>query len=301
VALVPDSRLPGDVLVAAVRAHSGRPPVCVAVTVGRPPSEDDRTLLIQMAQACALSLESLRNYVEEHALALELQRSFLPRRLPAVEGVELAVRYRPASAHAEIGGDFYEAIETQHGLLLAIGDVVGHSLEAAIVMGEVRHALRAYAIEGHRPETVLELLDEVLSRGQAELTTVTLCLVLVEPERRRLRIANAGHIPPLLLSGDTARYVAEHGRLLGLGGTRFEATSVELTGPTRLVLCTDGLVEVRRTELTTSLAALKTAVCAGPEDLGALSDRLLDVFGRDKDDDIALLVADLKPGGVVGT
>ena len=300
-ALVPGSPLSGDVLIAAVRAHSGRPPVCVAISAERPPSEDDRTLLIQMAQACALSLESLRNYAEEHALALELQRSFLPRRLPAVDGVELAVRYLPASVHAEIGGDFYEALETDRGLLLAIGDVVGHSLEAAIVMGEVRHALRAYAIEGHPPETVLELLDTVLARGQAELTTVTLCLVLVEPERRRLRVANAGHIPPLLISGGTARYVVEHGRLLGLGGTRFEATSVELTGPTRLVLCTDGLVEVRNKELTVSLAALEAAVCAGPEDLDALCDRLLDVFGRDKDDDIALLVADLKPEGVVGT
>jgi DNA-binding response OmpR family regulator len=294
-ALVPTSRLPGDVLIAAVRAHAGRPPVCVAVTVERPPSEDDRTLLIQIAQACALSLESLRNYAEEHALALELQRSFLPRSLPAVAGVELAVRYLPASAHAEIGGDFYEAIETEHGLLLAIGDVVGHSLEAAVVMGEVRHALRAYALEGHPPEAVLELLDTLLARGQAELTTVTLCLVLVEPGRRRLRIANAGHIPPLLISQGASRFVWDHGRLLGLGGTVFEATSVELTAPTRLVLCTDGLVETRRTQLTVSLAAFETAVRAGPGKLDALCDELLEVFGRDKDDDIALLAADLTP------
>lgn len=294
-ALVPDSRLPRDVLVAAVRAHGGRPPVCVAIVAERRPSEDDRMLLIQMAQACSLSLESLRNYAEEHALALELQRSFLPRRLPAVDGVELAVRYLPASAHAEIGGDFYEAIETEHGLLLAIGDVVGHSLEAAVVMGEVRHALRAYAFEGHPPEAILELLDTLLARGQAELTTVTLCLVLVEPGHRRLRIANAGHIPALLISQGASRFVWEHDRLLGLGGTRFEATSIELTAPTRLVLCTDGLVETRRTQLTVSLAEFETAVLAGPRDLDELCDELLAGFGRDKDDDIALLAADLTP------
>ena len=146
--LVHGPRLSGDVLVAAVRAHRGRPPVCVAVAVQQEPSEDDRRLLLQIAQACSLSLESLRSYAEEHALALRLQRSFLPARLPAAQGVELAVRYVPASAHTEIGGDFYEAISTPDGLLLVIGDVVGHSLDAAMLMGEVRHALRAYADRG---------------------------------------------------------------------------------------------------------------------------------------------------------
>ena len=294
-ALVPGPRVTGDVLAAAVRAHSGRPPVCVAIEVEQSPPEDDRTLLMQLAQACALSLQSLRSYAEEHALALDLQRSFLPRRLPTVDGVDMAVRYLPASAHAEIGGDFYEAIETDRGLLLAIGDVVGHSLEAALVMGEVRHALRAYAIEGHPPEAVLELLDTMLERGQAELTTVTLCLVLVHPDCRRLSIANAGHIPPLLITETETGFVGEHGRLLGLGGARYEATDFALTGPTRLVLCTDGLVETRRIELTVSLAEFEAAVGSGPEDLETLCNRLLDLFGKDKDDDIALLAADLTP------
>ena len=297
--LAPGPIPPGDMLVAAVRALSGRPPVCVAIAVEGPPSEDDHTLLIQMAQACALSLESLRNYTEEHALALELQRSFLPSRLPAVDGVDLAVRYVPASAQAEIGGDFYEAIETEDGLLLAIGDVVGHSLEAAIVMGEVRHALRAYAIEGHPPEAILELLDTVLTHGRSNLTTVTLCLVLVDPGRRSLRIANAGHIPPLLISEDAARFVQEHGQLLGLGTARYRATDIELTAPTRLVLCTDGLVEVRRTELRMNLATFEAAARTGPEDLEALCDQLIDLFGKDKDDDIALLAADLTPGAAL--
>ena len=297
--LVPGPPPPGDMLVAVVRALSGRPPVCVAVAVERPPTEDDRTLLIQMAQSCALSLESLRNYAEEHALALELQRSFLPSRLPAVDGVELIVRYVPASVQAEIGGDFYEAIETKDGLLLAIGDVVGHSLEAAIVMGEVRHALRAYAIEGHSPEAILKLLDTVLTHGRTVLTTVTLCLVLVDPDRRHLRIANAGHIPPLLITEDAARFVWEHGQLLGLGTARYRATVIELTAPARLVLCTDGLIEVRRTELNANLRAFEAAVRTGPEDLEELCDQLIDFFGKDKDDDIALLAADLTPGAAI--
>ncbi|MBR7825594.1 fused response regulator/phosphatase [Actinospica sp. MGRD01-02] len=293
--LVSGPVLRGDVLVAAVRARAERPPVCVAIAADQAPPNDDKTLLIQIAQACALALESLRNYAEEHALALELQRSFLPSRLAASEGIRLAVRYVPASTQAEIGGDFYEAIETRRGLLLAIGDVVGHSLQAAILMGEVRHALRAYAIEGHAPEVILDLLDNVLAHGRSELTTVTLCLVLVESGRRRLRIANAGHIPPLLASRAGTRFVAEHGRLLGLGGGRFEATVVDLPEPTRLVLCTDGLVEVRHVSITKNLAAYEEAVRGGPEDLEALCDAVLAEFGRGKDDDIALLAADLIP------
>lgn len=296
--LVHGPRLSGDVLVAAVRAHRGRPPVCVAVAVQKTPSEDDRRLLLQIAQACSLSLESLRNYAEEHALALQLQRSFLPARLPRPAGVRLAVRYVPASSHAEIGGDFYEAISTPAGLLLVIGDVVGHSLDAAILMGEVRHALRAYAIEGHPPETILELLDTLLSRDRP-VVTATVCLVLIEPGRRRLRITNAGHIPPLLLTDDPTApangFVTEHGRLLGIGRARFTAKTVDLTTPARLVLCTDGLVEGRTTDLNDNLRAFETAAVQGPKDIEELCDELLAAFGQDKDDDIALLVADLRP------
>ncbi|GAA2010596.1 hypothetical protein GCM10009839_00650 [Catenulispora yoronensis] len=295
-AMVPGPQLTGDVLVAAVRAHGGRPPVCVAVAVEAPPSQDDLRLLVQIAQACSLSLESLRNYAEEHALALELQRSFLPARLPRPAGVELTVRYVPASTHAEIGGDFYEAIATEDGgLLLVIGDVVGHSLDAAILMGEVRYALRAYAVEGHPPETILELLDTLLTRDRP-LVTVTVCLVLVDPDRRRMHVANAGHVPPLLVTGGVTAFVTDHGQLLGLGGARFTTTTVRLSGPTRLVMYTDGLVESRAVGLDETLSAFEAAVAKGADrGLEELCDGLLTGFGQGNDDDIALLVADLKP------
>jgi serine phosphatase RsbU (regulator of sigma subunit) len=155
--------------------------MCVAVNAAALRSPDDHKLLLQMAQACALALEALRTYAEEHMLALSLQRSFLPDRLPRVPGVALAVRYVPATSKTEIGGDFYEALETGRGLLVAIGDVVGHSLDAAIIMGEVRHALRTYAVESHPPDVILSLLDKLVTRLRPDtFITVTLCLLLVE-------------------------------------------------------------------------------------------------------------------------
>jgi serine phosphatase RsbU (regulator of sigma subunit)/DNA-binding NarL/FixJ family response regulator len=284
----------GDVVLVAVRAKNGRAAVCLALSADDASVTDDRDLLTQLVQACALSLESLRTHAEEHALALTLQRSFLPDQLPEVPETTLAVRYVPASAETEIGGDFYEALPTPDGLLLAIGDVVGHSLEAALVMGEVRHALRAYAVEGHTPEEILQLLDTMLHTLRRDVTTVTLCLVLVEPGGRRLRIANAGHIPPLLIAPDRSfRYPQEHGTLLGLGGAVYQSTWVDTAPGTRLILLTDGLVEVRHEPLADNLAAFAVAAGAGPDDLEQLCDRLLEQFGEHKDDDIALLAVDL--------
>jgi len=287
----------GSVSVALSRGRESRP-ACFVVACTGPLDADDSNVLRQLGAAMTLAVEALRLHEQERQLALTLQRSLLPRRLPDVPGYESAVRYVPASSHAEIGGDFYEAISTPAGLLLVIGDVVGHSLDAAILMGEVRHALRAYAIEAHPPETILELLDTLLSRDRP-VVTATVCLVLIEPGRRRLRITNAGHIPPLLLTDDPTApangFVTEHGRLLGIGRARFTAKTVDLTTPARLVLCTDGLVEGRTTDLNDNLRAFETAAVQGPKDIEELCDELLAAFGQDKDDDIALLVADLRP------
>ena len=295
-ALLGSTSLAGDIAVAAVRPKSGRPAVCIALPAAALRTPDDFSLLLQLAQACALSLDSLREYTEEHALALALQRSFLPDRLPDVSGVTLAVRYVPASLHTEIGGDFYEALETRHGLLLAIGDVVGHSLEAALVMGQVRHALRAYAVEGHPPAQILRLLDTLLLTLLPEMTTVTVCLVLIEPGGRRIHVANAGHIPPLLHTPDgECRFLTEHGPLLGVGGRQPEPTVHEVEPPCRMVIVTDGLLEVRGDDLAEAFARFATAVRTGPASLDELCDMLLDAFGKEKDDDIALLAADLRP------
>ncbi|MEU9186748.1 fused response regulator/phosphatase [Streptomyces sp. NPDC048484] len=290
-AMLPGDHLPGDIALAVSRTKRGRPPVCLAVPATALQSADDEQLLQQLANASALALEALRTYNEERALGLALQRSFLPKELPTVPGVELAFRYLPASEHAEIGGDFYEAVQTVNGLLLAIGDVVGHSVTAATVMGEVRHALRAYAIEGHPPHHILERLETLLGQSQPGIT-VTLCLVLVEPDGRRLHIANAGHIPPLLIDPqDGPRFHHPHGPLIGMGQRHPQPTVVRAPPGTRLLMVTDGLVEVRTAHLDATLAEFRETVADGPDDLEEMCDLLLARFGQNKDDDIALITA----------
>ncbi|MFF5724495.1 SpoIIE family protein phosphatase [[Kitasatospora] papulosa] len=284
---------PGRVGLVLARTKQGRPPVALAVDATTLAGVDDGELLSQLAQACALALEALRSQSEEHALVLTLQRTFLPDRLPQVPGVDMAVRYEPAADHAEIGGDFYEAIQTPDGLLLAIGDVAGHSLQAAMVMGEVRHALRAYAIEGHDPRTLLDRLDALLVRLRPS-TTVTVCLVLVETGGRWIHVANAGHIPPLLRRTDGSTcYLTEHGPLLGLQLPHPPATCHDVAEGSTILLLTDGLIEIPGEDLDDSMEALSDTLRGAPQELGELCDVLLDTFGKGKTDDIALLAARL--------
>ncbi|MFB6887978.1 SpoIIE family protein phosphatase [Kitasatospora sp. NPDC056327] len=291
---LPDEPPPaGEVGLFVARTKPGRPLVALAVDARAGAGLDERRLLSQLTQAAALALEAMRSQAEEHALALTLQRSFLPARLPAVPGVDLAVRYEPASARSEIGGDFYEAIETPAGLLIAIGDVAGHSLEAAMAMGELRHALRAYAIEGHDPRTLLRRLDALLVQLRPG-TTATVCLVLIDPDRRRIHVANAGHLPPLLrLPDGTTRYLTEHGILLGLDMPQPAAVSHATPPGSMLLLVTDGLVEVPGEDLDSGLEELRDTVAAVPPGPDAVGDLLLSAFAKSRTDDVALLVAHL--------
>ncbi|MYV54334.1 SpoIIE family protein phosphatase [Streptomyces sp. SID3212] len=230
-------------------------------------------------------------YGEEHQLALTLQRTFLPEHLPEVPGARLAVRYLPAAAEKEIGGDFYEAVTTPAGLLLAVGDVVGHSLQAAIVMGELRHALRAYAAEAHPPHVLLERLDHLLGlhhRGW----TATVCVILVEPGHARIHVANAGHLPPLLILPDgEAGFLSEHGPLLGIGLPQPPATVHDTASGSRLLMISDGLIETRDTDLSERLDALRLAALAGPTDPEDLCDSLLAAFGAEQEDDTIVFAA----------
>ncbi len=279
----------GGLAVAVARAKPGRQPVCLAVPAEAVSTPDDEQLLAQLAQACALALEALRSYTEEHDLALTLQRSFLPETLPDSYLADLAVRYLPASDHAEIGGDFYEALSTREGLLLAVGDVAGHSLDAAMLMGQIRHALRAYAIEGHPPHDILGRLDHLLTAVRARLT-LTLCIVFVDEATGLLHIANAGHLPPLLRTPDgNVRSLNEHGPLLGIGLPHPVSTVVEAPPGSILVMTTDGLIERRHEHLGLSLERLESALGGLPADVEEICDGLLEAFPPNGEDDIALM------------
>ena len=178
--LVPDSTLRCDVCLAAARAKPGRPPVAVAIAGEGIRGEEERQVLRQLVQLVALAVEALRSYAEEHMVALTLQRSLLPTTLPEIPGLAMSFRYIPASDQAEVGGDFYEALRWRDKILVAIGDVQGHSLHAATVMGELRHALRAFAVEGHSPLAITGLVNEVLTRYHPGIIA-TVCLALLDP------------------------------------------------------------------------------------------------------------------------
>ncbi|WP_432195303.1 SpoIIE family protein phosphatase [Streptomyces sp. bgisy027] len=262
---------------ADTRRHDVAPPVAL--------------LVARLAQATALAAEPLLMYQAEREVALTLQHSFLPQphRLPDLPGVGLVVRYVPASRQTEIGGDFYAALPTRDGVLTAVGDVVGHSLDAATVMVEIRHALRAYCVEESDPRALAERLDRMLLHYHPEVTA-TVCLVLVDPGTGRVRIANAGHIPPVVVRAEgRAEYVDVGGPLLGLALERPEPSELVLNREDRLLMVTDGLIETRGIDLSTSMEQLRTAAAGAPPGLDALCDTLLGCFGQDREDDIALL------------
>ncbi|MFI6943123.1 SpoIIE family protein phosphatase [Streptomyces sp. NPDC050418] len=275
-----------------------RPPVCVAVPArvdglgngqGNGARDAGGRLLGRLVHATALAAEPLLMYELERHIALTLQHSFLPQHLSGLPGADVVVRYVPASRHTEIGGDFYAAIATGEGILVGVGDVVGHSLDAATVMVELRHALRAYAVESCDPRVLVERLDRMLQRYHPH-ATATVCLALLDPATGRTRIANAGHLPPLIVTDGTARHCDVSGPLLGLGLARPEPTEFELGARDCLLMVTDGLIETRGVDLGVSLEQLRQVAADAPGDPAALCDTLLSCFGHERGDDIALLV-----------
>jgi serine phosphatase RsbU (regulator of sigma subunit) len=195
-----------------------------------------------------------------------------------------AFRYLPATDRAEVGGDFYEALSWQDGVVIAIGDVQGHSLHAATVMGELRHALRAFASEGHPPLAITGLVNQVLRRFHPGIIA-TLCLVIAHPSTGELTIVNCGHMPPLLVDGGGARYVGEGGLMLGAPRHEPHVESAVLPVGGTLLLYTDGLVEDRTVLLDDNLEKLRvTAAAAASAEVEAFANRIMSAFGPSEDD-----------------
>jgi len=287
-AIVPDSTLDVDVCLAVARTKLGKPPAAIVVDRAGVSGDEDTQILRQLAQSVALGVEVLRSSAEEHLVALTLQRSFLPASLPPVPGAAMAFRYLPATDHAEVGGDFYEALLVPDGVLVVIGDVQGHSLQAATVMGELRHALRAFVTEGHAPLAITALVNQVLRRFHPGIIA-TLCLVLADPATGKLTIVNCGHMPVLLADGDGAAYVGEGGLMLGLARHEPHVETATLPVGGTALLFTDGLVEDRGILLDVNLERLRAAgAAAAGANVEAFANQVMSLFGS-REDDVALI------------
>jgi anti-sigma regulatory factor (Ser/Thr protein kinase)/putative methionine-R-sulfoxide reductase with GAF domain len=233
----------------------------------------------------------------EHANAVMLQRSLLPRRFEGTAGIGAAARYLPA--REEVGGDWYDLIDLGRGEIgIAIGDVVGHGLSAATLMGQLRTALHAYALEGHSPGRTLELVDR-FARSIGESAMATAAYVIVNATTGVVRLASAGHLPPVVIPAAGRPRLLEVDPAPPIGAFDHaqcpEREAVLEQGST-LLLYTDGLVERPRVALSTSLDELLVAVAGAqtPEDACLLAvDRL--VPQRGPRDDIALIAIQNEP------
>ena len=252
----------------------------------------DSRLLQLAADRIAMALDHAR-LVTERNVVLTMQQSMLPDQLPDVPGLAIAARYRPGDGGL-VGGDWYDAVPLPGGgTALAIGDVVSRGARAASVMGQVRHALRTYAVEGDSPERLAERLAGLV-RSLERREMVTLAYVTVDPDSHELRYVSAGHPPPLVVEDGEPRFLeAGRGAPLGvLAHSRYDAATERLGDDAMVVLYTDGLVERRDRPIAEGLdrlAAVAAESGSDPEEMcQALTTALVD---EDTHDDVALIVA----------
>ncbi|MEK2475246.1 MULTISPECIES: SpoIIE family protein phosphatase [Streptomyces] len=303
--LGPDTRLPGGHRVILAPLRGRRRVIGAAVFLRRPDrpafEPDDLLVAAQLATHTALGVDKAVLYGREAYIADALQRTMLPDSLPQPTGVRLASRYLPAAETARVGGDWYDAIPLPGSrVALVVGDVMGHSMTSAAIMGQLRTTAQTLAGLDLPPQEVLHHLDEQAQRlGSDRMAT---CLYAVyDPVAHRIIVANAGHPPPVMLHrGGRAEVLrVPPGAPIGVGGVDFEAVELDAPAGATLVLYTDGLVESRIRDVWTGIEQLRerlaeTARLTGPNPppLEPLCDEVLDMLGPgDRDDDIALLAA----------
>ena len=277
--------------------ETGEPTGAVLVPADIAEPDEVLSMLAQLSIATSLALANMRALSVEHRIALVLQRSLLPDEPPALDGLEIAFRYVAASPQAQVGGDFYEAFQLdEQTAAIAIGDVVGHSLRAATVMGELRHALRAYALDDRDPRSVVARLERLLQRFNPGMFA-SLIYAIVDVGTGTLRLCNAGHLPAVIVRDGRSRLEPGAGAVIGVGRPTPPLTTVELQPGDRVVLVTDGLIERRRENIDDSLQRLCAAIEAlAGEPIEAMVEQLLMVAGPGDvpDDDIAVLAFDYR-------
>ena len=226
-------------------------------------TETDVQMIEELGRRLAVGLANADAFAREHAIAETLQRSLLPDALPQVPGLDLAVRYLPATDGADVGGDWYDAFPLPGGRIgLVTGDVAGHSIASASIMGQVRSLLRGYAIDDPDPGRVLERANTALAHLLPDVLASAVYAVL-DPATGDLSYANAGHPPPLATTGTGhAKYLDDTtGTMLGAcTGTSFTASHRLLRPGARLLLYTDGLIEDRHRDISDGLTILAEAL-----------------------------------------
>jgi hypothetical protein len=239
-----------------------------------------------------LADENRRLYGEQRNVSLTLQRSLLPKALPTIEGVEFAARYIPGESGIEVGGDWYSAIALDnHRFVFVVGDVSGRGLAAATIMAGLRYTIRAYAAIGYSPERILEMAAKEISID-TDRHFATVLVGLVDNNRREITMANAGHLPALLVRDGGGEFVETPvGVPLGVGVPAYESKTLAIPANSTLIAYTDGLVERRNETLDAGLDRLRNAAALGAPSVDELltnvADSLLSEHGSD--DDTAIL------------
>lgn len=282
---------------------SGRPVGSCILGFDRPRgfSPQERTVLTALAGLVAQALERAQRYDTEAALARGLQAALLPHRLPVHPLVETAGRYLPGTQGMDVGGDWYDVVEAGDGLALVIGDVQGHGVQAAATMGQLRSAVRAFALGGHPPEEVMSGTNRLLidlDPGQF----ASCCYIRLDPLTGAARAARAGHPQPLLRRPDGRAEVLDlpGGVVLGVDpDAGYPVADLRLEPGAVLALYTDGLVERPGNDIDEGIERLRAALSraatptrrTGPS-LGGTADLLIEEARRttDRPDDIALLL-----------
>ncbi|MFF4569372.1 SpoIIE family protein phosphatase [Streptomyces sp. NPDC001410] len=284
---------------------SGRPVGSCILGFDRPRSfsTEERTVLTALAGLIAHAMEKAQRYDTEAALARGLQQALLPRRLSAHPQVETAGRYLPGTQGMDVGGDWYDVVEAGDGLALVIGDVQGHGVQAAATMGQLRSAVRAFALGDRPPDEVLSGTNHLLidlDPGQF----ASCCYVRLDPATGQARAARAGHPPPLLRHPDGRTEVLDipGGVVLGVDPcAQYPETDLRLEPDAILALYTDGLVERPGADIDEGITALRLALAKaggvagrrGGRSLAGVADRITATarHAAARPDDVALLLA----------
>ncbi|MFF0739123.1 SpoIIE family protein phosphatase [Streptomyces sp. NPDC004111] len=258
---------------------------------------DDVLLAGELASRAAVAIDNARWYQSVRNSAETLQRSLLPGRHPPLVGLEVASHYQPAEASSEVGGDWYDVIPLSGDrTALVVGDVMGSGIDAAAAMGRLRTATCAYADIDLAPHEVLRHLDKITSGLEHYIATSL--YAVYDPHRHECRIANAGHLPPVLVrSGRTPELLdLPTGAPLGVGGVPFRTVTFDLHPGDRLVLYTDGLVETRHHSIDQRLDALLKSLDEPLRPLPDICAWLLETLRNPDDhDDVAILIAQSLP------